>query len=291
MASFGPISRNFASQRLKLHYAEWGNPAAPPLLLIHGGRDHCRSWDWVAGALAHDWHVVAPDLRGHGDSEWVSDGNYTTMDMVYDLRQLVRQIDRGPVTIIAHSWGGNVATRFAGVCPEIVTRLVAIEGLGPSPAYAAELAAKPYAQRVREWLDAKHAAAARQPRRYASIDEALARMRGENAYLTEAQARHLTIHGINRNEDGSFTWKFDPHLNLNSPFEAAAADIQALWRAIACPTLLLYGANSWASNPERDGRLEHFSTARVVELADAGHWLHHDQFDAFMAVVGRFLQE
>src|SRR5947209_18151539 len=71
----GPTSHTYFSQRLRLHYVDWGNPAKPPLLLVHGGRDHCRNWDWVAGALHQDWHVLAPDLRGHGDSQWSPDGN------------------------------------------------------------------------------------------------------------------------------------------------------------------------------------------------------------------------
>src|SRR3546814_6122939 len=90
-------------------------------------------------------------------------------------------------------------------------------------------------------------------------------MMGENAYLTEAQARHLTVHGISRNEDGTWSWKFDNYLNVWPAFDMPHGDIAALWGAITCPTLLLYGANSWASNPERDGRLEHFSTAKRSE--------------------------
>jgi pimeloyl-ACP methyl ester carboxylesterase len=66
-------------------------------------------------------------------------------------------------------------------------------------------------------------------------------------------------------------------------------DLLALWQAISCPMLLLYGEKSWASNPEKDGRLEHFPTAKVIEYEDAGHWLHHDQFDRFMADVKAFL--
>ena len=65
----GPTSRHYFSQRLRLHYVDWGNPDAPPLLLVHGGRDHCRNWDWVAVALRKDWHIICPDLRGHGDSK------------------------------------------------------------------------------------------------------------------------------------------------------------------------------------------------------------------------------
>ena len=56
--SSGPTSRIYFSQRLRLHYVDWGNPGAPPLLLVHGGRDHCRNWDWLAAALRDDWHIV-----------------------------------------------------------------------------------------------------------------------------------------------------------------------------------------------------------------------------------------
>jgi pimeloyl-ACP methyl ester carboxylesterase len=72
-----PSSHIYFSQRLRLHYAAWGNPDAPPLLLIHGGRDHCRCWDWVAEDLRRDYRVLAPDLRGHGDSQWAPGGSYS----------------------------------------------------------------------------------------------------------------------------------------------------------------------------------------------------------------------
>ena len=65
----GPNSHTYFSQRLRLHYVDWGNEQAPPLLLVHGGRDHCRNWDWVAEALRDDYHIIAPDLRGYGDTE------------------------------------------------------------------------------------------------------------------------------------------------------------------------------------------------------------------------------
>ena len=134
----GPTSRVFFSQRLRLHYVDWGNPDAPPLLLVHGGRDHCRNWDWVAQALRKDWHIICPDLRGHGDSQWSPDGNYSMASYIYDLAQLMHQQALAPVTIVAHSLGGNICLRYAGVYPEKVRRLVAIEGLGPSPKVIAE---------------------------------------------------------------------------------------------------------------------------------------------------------
>jgi len=285
----GPTSHSFVSQRLKLRYVDWGNPGAPPLILLHGGRDHSRSWDWTAEALRTKWHVIAPDLRGHGDSEWSPDGDYGTLANLYDLAQLIHQQGLAPVTIVAHSFGGNIALRYAGTYPENVRKLVAIEGLGPSPRMLADRLAKPPGKRLRDWIEAKRASAGRTPRKYASIDEALQRMKEANAYLSDTQARHLTIHGVSQNEDGTYSWKFDPYMRIFPPFDMAQADIEQLWAAISCPTLLMYGEKSWASNPEQDGRARHFRNARVSLFQNAGHWLHHDQFDRFIGELRAFL--
>ncbi|MGH6785235.1 MAG: alpha/beta fold hydrolase [Novosphingobium sp.] len=290
MTTPGPTSNSFISQRLRLHYVDWGNAQAPPLILQHGGRDHCRSWDWVAAELAKDWHVYAPDLRGHGDSAWAPDGNYEMNAFVYDFAQLVHTLGHDRVTIVSHSLGGNIASRFTGLYPEKVRKLVNIEGLGPSPKVRESREAAGYANRFREWIDKRRAAAGRIPRRYPTLEAAYARMKEENGFLTDEQARHLTIHGASRNEDGTWSWKFDPYLNV-WPFEDVSPErTDELWAAITCPLLLLYGANSWASNPGKDGRLGVFTNApRVVEFADAGHWVHHDQFDRFMGELREFL--
>lgn len=289
MTPHGPTSNSFISQRLRLHYVDWGNPGAPPLILQHGGRDHSRSWDWVAEELAKDWHVIAPDLRGHGDSAWAPDGNYEMPAFVYDFAQLVHTLGHDQVTIVSHSLGGNVATRFTGLYPEKVRKLVNIEGLGPSAEMRAQREAAGYANRFRDWIEKRRAAAGRVPRKYPTIEAAYARMKEENGFLTDEQARHLTIHGASRNEDGTWSWKFDPYLNV-WPFEDTPQHLsEELWRAITCPVLLLYGNDSWATSPAKDGRDQLFQNARVVEFEDAGHWLHHDQFDRFIAEVRAFL--
>lgn len=286
---YGPTSHSFTSQRLRLHYVDWGNRGAPPLILVHGGRDHCRSWDWTAERLRADWHVIAPDLRGHGDSAWSPDGDYTPTAFVYDLAQLIHQLTLEEVTLVAHSLGGNIALRYAGLFPQTVRRLVAIEGLGPSPRMIRERLDTPVDKRLRDWIERKRAAAGRLPRRYATLDEALERMREANPNLTADQAHHLTVHGISQNEDGTYTWKFDNYIRTFPPVDLAPSDVQALWNAITCPTLLLYGAQSWASNPAEDGRAAHFRQAEVKTYPDAGHWLHHDRFELFMADLDRFL--
>ncbi len=288
----GPTSHTFFSQRLRLHYVDWGNRDRPPLLLVHGGRDHCRNWDWVAEALRDEWHIIAPDLRGHGDSQWSTDGSYPLAGYVYDLAQLVHQQRLAPVTIIAHSLGGVVALRYAGIYPQTVARLVAVEGLGPPPVKLAERAARPIDQRMDDWIREQRGLAGRLPRRYASIEDAFKRMQEENPHLTAEHARHLTVHGISQNEDGSYTWKFDNYVRSWLPYDMSSRDIHHLWARIACPTLLLHGRESrWAGDPATDGRAAHFRQARVVGLEGAGHWLHHDRLDEFLRLVRTFFAE
>ncbi len=291
LAASGPTSRTYFSQRLRLHYVDWGNPDAPPLVLVHGGQDHCRNWDWVAADLRRDYHVIAPDLRGHGDSAWAADGNYTMAGYIADLAQLIHQQNLAPVTLIAHSLGGNIALRYAGIYPENVARLVAIEGLGPSPRSQAKREALSIDARMREWIDNRRALSARIPRRYPTIQDALARMQEQNKHLSPAQARHLTEQGVNQNEDGTYSWKFDNYVRGWPPYDMTYGEVEQLWARITSPTLLVYGKESWASNPEDDGRVKHFSNARVTAFDGAGHWVHHDRLEGFLAEVRTFLTE
>ncbi len=285
----GPTSQSFVSQRLRLHYVDWGNPTAPPLILLHGGRDHCRNWDWVAQDLRKDFHIVAPDLRGHGDSAYSPSGDYSMQAFVYDLAQFIHQQKLAPVRIVAHSLGGGIALRYTGVFPETVAKLVAIEGLGPSPAQQAARAKRTAAERLRQWVGDTRALAGRVPRRYASIEEAYGRMQGENRHLTPEQARYLTVHGVSQNEDGTYSWKFDNYVRSFSPVDFQPEELQALWANITCPVLLINGKESWASDPVRDGQMGFFQNARAVAFDGAGHWVHHDRLDAFLAEVRGFL--
>jgi len=286
----GPTSHTYFSQRLRLHYVDWGHEDRPSLLLIHGGRDHCRNWDWTATALQGGWHVIAPDLRGHGDSQWSPDGSYTMAGYVYDLAHLIHQQRLAPVTIIAHSLGGNIALRYAGIYPDTVTKLVAIEGLGPPPRVLAERGTKTMAERMDEWIREQRNLAGRLPRRYASIEDAFRRMQEENPHLSVEQARHLTAHGVNQNEDGTYSWKFDNYVRAWPPYDMSGRDIRFLWSRISCPTLLMFGKESWSGNPAEDGRAQLFRHPSVVGVEGAGHWLHHDRLDEFLRIVREFLQ-
>jgi pimeloyl-ACP methyl ester carboxylesterase len=287
-AVVGPTSHYFYSQRLKLHYVDWGNQSKPPLLLIHGGRDHARNWDWVAQDLRRDYHIVAPDLRGHGDSQWSVGGNYSMIDYTLDVAQLLDALRLFPITIIGHSLGGSIALQYTGTYPDRVRKIVAIEGLGPPPGMIVD---KPAHVRMQEWIAEMKSLSRRHPRRYRNLDEAIARMREANPNLNAEQARHLTIHGCYRDEDGTYLWKFDNYVRAASPYLFNMKDAREIWEQITCPVLLLRGTESWASDPEKDGRARSFRDYRAINIERAGHWVHHDQLGAFLEIVREFLPE
>ena len=285
----GPTSHTFFSQRLRLHYVDWGNPGAPPLLMVHGGRDHCRSWDWLAQSLKKRYHIIAPDLRGHGDSQWLVGGSYVLPDYVYDLAQLVHQIVVGPVTIIGHSLGGMISLQYAGLYPQNVAKIVAIEGLGIPPEKIKSEKELSVDSRLVKWVEYLRKVSGRRPHRYKNIPDAVARMREANQRLTADQAHHLTIHGVNQNEDGTFSWKFDNYVRVFPPYGLSPTEQQNMWSRIVCPTLLLRGTESWDSNPVADGRASYFTNATIIDVEKAGHWVHHDKLNELIQHLEKFL--
>ncbi len=284
-----PQSRFHHSARLRLHYCHWPNPGKPHLLLVHGGEDHNRNWDRVVAHLQPHFDIVAPDLRGHGESDWVNGAAYTISGFVLDLANLVDHLGWSSLSLIGHSLGGALVLKYTSVFSERVRRVVAIEGLGPAPHLLEKMAGQNGASRLREWIDSARRSARHQPTEYASRSDALERMMRKNAHLPAELAEHLCDYGSQRLENGNYRWKHDPLLRTMPLFDITPEQTRDMWRAITCPVLLIRGEESWASDPEADGRAAFFSDATVVNIPGAGHWVHHDQLDAFMAATRPFL--
>ena len=287
--SLTPRTGRFTSQRLSLAYVDWGPQDAPPLLLVHGGWDQKRSWDAVARHLAGRYRVFAHDLRGHGESDHVNDGDYGVMDHVYDLAQFVRHLGLSQFTLVGHSLGGNIAVRYTGLYPERVDRLTLVEGLGPSPKLIAERKAKSVEDRLLSWIGQREIMSAKSARIMAGLDEATARMTTAHPHLAPELIRHLTETGTRRNPDGTLSWCYDPASLGRSPSDISPEDFQHLCGRVACPVWLVYGGQSQASNPERDGRADWFSDWRLTEYAASGHWPQHDNTERFLSDLDAFL--
>lgn len=281
-----PVSHYFYSHRLKLQFWDWGTNGKPPMILVHGGLDHARNWDWVARDLRANFHVYALDLRGHGNSAWAPGALYTVAEHVLDLSALIDVIQEKPVYLVGHSLGGVIVMIYTGIYPERVRKIVNIEGFGFPKSHKVH---RPASQRLRNWVEAIRSTEQRAPRSYPSLSEAVARMKEANPHLSEEVAQHLTLHGTNWNADSSLIWKFDNYARPFPPFGHNLDDFQEIIGHIACPTLLFWGEESFMSDPEQDGRTSALKDYRLVRVPKAGHWLHHDRLDLFLTETRRFL--
>lgn len=253
---------------------------------MHGSRDHARSWDWVARALRDDYHVYAIDLRGHGNSAWAPGALYSIAEHILDLTVFADIINDYPVRIVSHSLGAIVALYWAGTYPAKVSRIVAVEGVGVGPLGTAVPQAQ---ERMRTWIERVRGVEHRQPHAYKTLGDAVARMREVNPFLSAEVAEHLTLHGTNWNADGSLVWKFDNYTRVLYPFGLDLGGAQEILGQIACPTLLFWGRQSFARDPETDPQALAIPHRRIVKVDQAGHWLHHDQLELFLKETKGFL--
>jgi pimeloyl-ACP methyl ester carboxylesterase len=237
-------------------------------VLVHGGRDHCRNWDWVADALRSDWHVIAPDLRGHGDSAFLPEA---ATPCGVCLRP--GAADSPAAACAGHAGralaGGAIALRYAGStrrpCP----------GWWRSRVWAPPPACWPSAPSVTRRASARLDRGAADPRGAAAAAVRVHRTgarahAGGEPRLTPEQARHLTEHGVSQNEDGSSGGSSTTTSARCRRRDVTQGELEQLWARIECPTLLVYGAESWASNPAEDGRVRHFQTRRCCRSRAPG---------------------
>lgn len=286
-----PRSRHYESQGLRLHYADWGNEGKPLLLLVHGGRDHCRSWDWVARAFRADFHVVAPDLRGHGRSEWARGTEYSALEIFTDMAILLETIDRFPVTIIGHSFGGTAAAWYAGAYPERVAAFVGADCLGTMFSRM-DTHKPPIQERLRGRVAKVRELARKPPPSFPSVEDAFRRHREKHSVVREDIARGLVEHGLRLDADGRHRWRYDPMFALAPlDFSYREADTLALWSRIVCPKLFVSGDASMFAEPWKDPRVQAFGGARLEIIHGAGHQIHHDAPEEFERIVRGFLHE
>ena len=285
-----PISHFFHSGQLKLQFWDYGGDDKPVVVLVHGGLDHARSWDWTARALRDAYHVYSYDLRGHGNSAHVPGAMYSLAEHVRDLASLVDIVAPAGATanvrLIGHSLGGMIVLHYAGLFPERVSHAVSVEGIGFALGHRL---LGPAPERLRHWIDSVRQAETRTPKPYPHLDAAVARMKEANPRLSDDVARHLTLHGTNWNSDGSMTWKFDNQLRTVSPYGHNLEDAAQVHGRIACPVLFFWGLKSFAPVPTGDPRFDAIRDKRMVIAPEAGHWVHHDELDLFLGETVRFL--
>jgi pimeloyl-ACP methyl ester carboxylesterase len=272
---------------LQYRVRAWGDPAAPLLVMLHGARDAAISFQFLVDALRREWHVVAPDWRGHGGTQWAPEG-YWFADYVADLDALLDQVaPERPVRLLGHSLGGNAACLYAGVRPERVSHLVSLDGFGLPDG---DPGAAP--TRLRRWLDALKADTG--VKGYASLDEVAARLRVGNPRLTPERALFFAEHLARQTPEGRFVWCFDPRHRTPFPTVYRFAEAAACFAQVTAPVLWVGSGADFPPALAHDAhpiaaRVKLFPRARYVRIPDTGHNLHHDAPEQVAALIEPFL--
>lgn len=236
-------------------------------MLIHGFTDLGAGWCEVAPLLAEHGRVLAPDLRGHGDSDWIGPGGYYHfMDYVADVDDLVRQMIDGKLVLVGHSMGGSVSGYYAGIRPERLAGLALVEGLGPPDQMGGE-----GPTRTAAWIDGWRTARGK-AKAMPSLEEAVKRLKRHDDLLDDALAHKLAEYGTKRVEHG-FVWKHDPLHATFGPYAYRLETARRYWQKVTCPVVAVDGAQSKLnlSDEERASRRASFANIRHVTLEGAGH--------------------
>lgn len=282
-----PADRYFSSETLTLHYAEWGDPGQDAVVLVHGIRDQCRSWDFFTAKLFERYgpaHVAALDLRGHGDSEWSPPGRgYQHQDYLRDLGALVRHLKKESITLIGHSLGASMSVLFAGCFPEKVSKLVLIESIGPFTRPDQEVP-----KLLAQWLEWERFQ--EEFLYYPTLQEAAQAIRKKFPLIPDAACAHMSRYGAKATDQG-LIWKYDPRVRIPSFSLFSEGQVRAFIDRIGCPTLVIYGGESDFSKSRRAVRVPLFKQHRIVEISGSGHHVPHEKPEGLARVVGDFLRE
>jgi pimeloyl-ACP methyl ester carboxylesterase len=268
---------------LHFHYRDWGEPAAPPVVLLHAHGQNARSWDTVAQGLADRFRVLALDQRGHGESEHAV--NYHELRLVGDLAEFVDALGLARLAIVGFSISASTAASHALLYPDRVERLVLFEGFTEGD----EGGAAPWIAEMRAHLATLRSL----PEVVTTPEEAAAAFRPLAPHAAEAELVRWVRGGLRQDPDGQWRWRADPIFRqpptapgrLNAPPDI----LRARLAQVQCPSLLLVGEDSWMVEPT-----EQFAAAnprvRVVQIPQSGHWIPLDNPRGFLAVVSPFLQ-
>ena len=281
-------SRFLTVRGLRYHIREWGERGAPTLLMLHGWMDVSASFQFLVDALQKDWHVLAPDWRGYGLTEWPQDG-YWFHDYIGDLDALVEALSPDEaVNLVGHSLGGNVASLYAGLRPDRVRKLVSLEGFGVPSGVDAHAP-----DRLVKWLDALRDPPQLRP--YASLAEAADRLQKTNPRLRRDRAEFLAPHWAEQLPDGTVRLRADPKHKLPFPTVSRSGEWIAIWRRVTAPVLWVLAADThikaWATADEVEWqrRMSAFPDLRLETVTGAAHMLHHDQPEVVAQLIEEFV--
>jgi pimeloyl-ACP methyl ester carboxylesterase len=273
-----PEDRELKVGELRLHYLDWGNDDRPPLVFLHGGALTAHTWDVVCLALRDDYHCLALDQRGHGDSDWAED--YSHERHSEDIEGFIEQLGIDRTVVVGQSMGGLNSIVYAGRGAHRLAGLVIVD-VGPELNLDGT-------KRIGDFLRTSEAD---------SLEEFVAKAMEFNPRRDPVLLRRSLLHNLRQQPNGKWTWKWDPgRMRAGAgKIEDHIAGMRRLWSEvdkIKCPALVMRGAKSDVFS---DQNAEKFAGAlpngRWTRIADAGHTVQGDNPRDMVRVLREFFGE
>jgi pimeloyl-ACP methyl ester carboxylesterase len=272
VADAQPVDRFINVNGIELHYLEWGEASNPPIIMLHGIGRIAHSFSHIADHFADDYHVMAVDMRGHGDSGWSPDGAYFVRDYVSDIEAMAEEMDLQNIVIWGNSTGGRVAQMFAGMQSDRMAAVI-VEDVGPErpTSIANRLAGQIARDDANGW---------------ASVEELTEQLLGQNSRTRPEVTRAYARFGSKQRDDGRIVWKRDP---------AIGNDFVPLqhWpyiRQIASPIIYILGGNSSIVPVETQVELRRvLPQVELVTMPGLGHYPSEENPEEFLEIVDEFL--
>lgn len=256
-----PDRRSVQVNGLRINYLDWGNENLPPMVCVHGYTGSADSFNAFARHMRDRYHIVAPDVRGHGDSQWSPEGAYQYADQVADLEGFVDALGFDRFALVGTSMGGLIGMTYAGQHPERLTHLV-INDIGPD----VEAGSARITQNV-----------SGRPDSFASLSEAVEyrrSMSANTAKRSEADQVELAVGVLQQGSDGRWHWKLDPRY-VTQRIEQGPPVRPPLWPALeaqTCPTAVVWGTVSDVLSEAQANRMvQTLKDGTLIAVPDAEH--------------------
>ena len=270
-----PVDKSVQIDGMNFHYLEWGDPSNPSILMLHGNSQQSHSWDFVSLALSEQFHLVVLAHRGHGDSDWAGDGDYSIEAQQKDIDGFVQAVGLDGFTLMGHSMGGRNSYVWASRHPGALKALIIVD-TGPQTQRTGS-------NRIQQFKEL--------PDELDSFDDFVQRVQ-EYTGRTQEQVLGALKYSIRQRSDGKWTWKYDKIMRTPGARPPGWTSEQ-LWDCVGkidCPTLVLRGDRSDIFADETMQRMEQvIPDCTTVTISNAGHLVQGDNPAEFLVEVGKFL--
>jgi len=269
-------SSNIVLRQLRFHFLEWGARDAPPIVLLHGGHQSAHSWDLVSLHLAQNYRVLALDQRGHGDSEWARDVEYSNHNMAQDAEAFIAAMGLRKPILMGHSMGARNSMILARHDHSYLRAMVVVD-VGPEVSERGRAAIGGFVQANQEFDDLEHFV--RNVRQY-------------DPYRPREHIERTVKYNMLQRADGKFVSKCDSNprrlgiLRGTSPQDTVTLDDV---RNYNLPVMVVRGENSNILEPDAAERFrDALPNGTLVTVPNCGHNVHGQNTKGFLDAIGGF---